>query len=52
MYRIQAYNAAGDYWVVKWASNMTERDEIVNALVASGYNRASIGQEWLARKGY
>ena len=48
MYRIQAFNTTGQFWVVETCKYMHERDEIVSAMRESGeYN--SISFEWLAR---
>lgn len=50
MYRIQAHNLRTRQILVKWCKTMTERDDIVNSLIATGdYTRASITFEWLAR---
>jgi len=52
MYRIQAFNYKTKQDFVYWVSTMTERDEIVSRLIATGdYNPAGITFEWLARKG-
>jgi len=51
MYRIQIFTKSGHCYV-KWAKTMEERNEIINAAVASGTPRAGITFEWLARKGY
>jgi hypothetical protein len=50
MYRIQAFNYVGNYMTVHTAQTMTERDQVVAGLLASGkYAQAGITIELLAR---
>lgn len=50
MYRIQAYNLRTKHFTIEWCKTMTERDDIVRSLIATGdYTRGSISFEWLAR---
>jgi hypothetical protein len=50
MYRIQAHNLRTKHISIEWCNTMTERDDIVSRLIATGdYTRGSITFEWLAR---